>query len=167
MASITQAWAVAVTLSTTNLQNLQGTTSTIAWQSALVDLQTSVKPLDVEIGFKTSMANTAPANDKAIYIYACPAMYDGSAWFYTDQGTTILPTGVESTSTIALPNNLKLLGVLNYTTQKQDVNGTFNLSNAVGQSMPDGFSLVINNYTGSALSVSTTVLYRTLTQTVA
>jgi hypothetical protein len=43
--------------------------------------------------------------------------------------------------------------------------GVFNLSSAVGQSMPDGFSIIIVNYSGAALATGCVVAYRTIAQT--
>jgi hypothetical protein len=168
MATVNQSYGTAVSLSTTNLQNLANS-ATACWQSALVDLQTSLKPLDVEITFTSGTANTAAANDKAIYLFVCPAttLDGGTTWYFTDQGTTTLPTGTEGTTTIGATYNLRLLGVLTYTATKQVVQGSFLLSNAMGASMPDGFSLIVENFTGAALSISTTVLYRPITQTIA
>ena len=123
------------------------------WQSAKVD-DTLTKALDYEIAVKLTMANTAPANDKVAYVYAVPWYYDGSSWFPADIGTTTLPTGTEATVTIASPNDIKLLGVLNYTTQQMVLEGVFSLLNAFGQYLPDGWSLVIINYTGAAIAAS-------------
>lgn len=139
-------------LTITNLNSL-ASSATAGWQSARID-DTSTKAVDYEISVKLDMANTAPANDKAVYVYVSPAYYDGSSWYQTDGGTATLPSGSEGTYTIANPNNLRILGVLTYQTADQVIQGTFNLSNAVGQTMPDGFSLVIINYTGAAVAAS-------------
>jgi hypothetical protein len=90
----------------------------------------------------------------------------GTTWLVSDQGTTTLPTGTQGTTTIATPNNLKLAGVLSYTTQQMVCQGSFNLSNAVGLSMPDGFSIIIVNFSGAALSTSCVVAYRTITNSI-
>ena len=114
------------------------------------------------------MANTAPANDKSVYIYVAPASYVSSTWYYTDGGTTTLPSGTQGTYTIAIPNDLRLLGVLAYTTQDMVMQGTFNLSGAVGQYIPDGFSIIIINYTGAAIASSgNQVNWRYIQETVA
>lgn len=168
MATQNIAYGSYTAMTVTNLQSL-ASSATVGWQSARVDNQTSVKALDYEIFVKLTTANTAPANDKAMYVYISPAITTdgGSTWLQTDQGTATLPTGSEGASTIATPNNLKLLGVLSYTTQQMVCQGSFNLSSAVGQSMPDGFSIIIVNYSGAALSTSCVVAYRAITNTVA
>lgn len=168
MATINIAYGTYTAMTVTNLQSLSSS-ATAGWRSALVDNQTSVKALDYEIFVKLTTANTAPGSDKAAYVYVAPSMTTdgGTTWLVSDQGTGTLPTTSEGTTTIATPNNLKLLGVLSYTTQQMVMQGSFNLSNAVGQSMPDGFSIIIINFTGAALSTSCVVAYRAITQTVA
>lgn len=147
----------------TNLQSL-ASSATAGWQSGRIDNQTSALALDYEIFIKLTTANTAPANDKAAYVYISPAITTdgGTTWLHADQGTTTLPTGTEGTTTIASPNNLKLLGVLAYTTAQETMQGSFLLSNAVGLNMPDGFSIIIINFTGAALSTACVVATRTI-----
>lgn len=92
----------------------------------------------------------------------------GTTWLDSDSGIDTDPVdGAEGTVNIAQPNNLRRLGVLNYTSQEDIIKGNFLLSNAVGQSMPDGFSIIIHNYSGAALSTACVVAYRAITQTVA
>lgn len=168
MATVTQLYAAYTAMTVTNLQSL-ASSATAGWQSTLVDNQTATKALDYEIFVKLTTANTAPANDKVAYVYLAPAITTdgGTTWLVSDQGTATLPTGTEGTTTIASPNNLKLLGVLSYTTAQMTMQGSFNLSNAVGKSMPDGFSIIIVNFTGAALSTSCVVAYRSITNSVA
>jgi len=167
MAVINQAYGTYTALAVTALQSL-ASSATVGWKSALQDLQTSRKPLDVEIFVKLTTAATAPANDKAAYIFVCPAMTTdgGTTWLYSDGGTATLPTDGDAAYTIASPNDLKLLGVLNYTTTSMIMQGSFNLSNACGQSMPDGFLIIIVQFTGAALSTACVVSLRDITQTV-
>ena len=100
------------------------------------------------------MANTAPAAPQAAFIYIAPASYISSAFQIADGGTTTLPSGSEGTYTIASPNDLLLAKVLNYTTQDMVLQTTFNLSDAVGQFIPDGFVIIIVNNTGAATAAS-------------
>lgn len=153
-------------LTVTNLNSL-ASNATAGWQSVRIE-NTATLALDYLISVKLDMANTAAANDKAVYIYISAAFYDGSAWFQDDGGTATLPGGSEGTYTIANPNNLKLLGVLAYTTADQVLQGTFLLSGAVGQYMPDGFQIIIINYTGAAVAASGNVVqYKPITETIA
>ena len=54
-------------LTVTNLQSLTNSI-TAGWQSARVS-NLSTLALDYEISFKLPTANTAPANDKCVYVY--------------------------------------------------------------------------------------------------
>ena len=168
MATVNQAYGTYSALAVTALQSL-ASSATAGWKSVLQDLQTSRKPIDVEIAVSLTTANTAPANDKAAYVYIAPAITTdgGTTWIIADGGTGTLPTSGDAAYTIASPNDLVLLGVLNYTTQQQVMQGNFRLSNACGGSMPSGFIVIIVNYTGAALSTSCVVSYRDITQTVA
>lgn len=153
-------------MTVTNLQSLANS-ATVGWQSAKVS-NLSTKAIDYEIFIKLTTANTAPANDKAMYVWICPFYTTdaGTTWYASSQGTTTLPTGTEGASTIAQPHNLRLMGVLNYTTQQMVVQDTFLLSNCFGQSIPDGFSIIITNYSGAALSTGCIVDYTPITYTI-
>lgn len=162
-----QTYGTYTALTVTNLQSL-ASSATAGWQSARVDNQTSVRAIDYEFVVKLTTANTAPANDKAAYVFLSPAVTTdgGTTWLHADGGTTTLPSGTEGTYTIGgitTTNNLVLLGVLAYTTQQQVMQGVFTLSNAFGRTMPDGFSVIIVNYTGAALSTACVVAYRAIT----
>lgn len=155
-------------LAVTALNSLANS-ATVGWQSARVS-NLSTLALDYEIMVKLTMANTAPANDKAVYVYAVPwyTSDGGTTWFASSGGTTTLPGGTDSAYTIASPHNLKLLGVLNYTTQQMVLQDTFLLSNAFGNNMPDGFSIVIIDYSGAAVAASTNLVdYTPITNTIA
>lgn len=159
-------------MTVTNLQSLANSI-TAGWQSARIDNQTSVKALDYEITIKLTTANTAPANDKCMYVYISEAMTTdgGTTWLHDDVGTTTLPTGSEGTITVLSnatgPMSSKLLGTIPYFTQNMTVEKTFKLSNVAGQFMPDGFSIIIVNYSGAALSTGCVVAYRAITETIA
>lgn len=154
-------------ITVTNLQSL-ASSATAGWQSGRIS-NVSTKAIDYNIFVKLTTANTAPANDKLMYVYISPAMSTdgGTTWLQTDGGTATLPSGSEGTYTIASPNSLKLLGTLPYTTQQMVCQNHFSLSSAVGQSMPEGFSIIIVNYSGAALSTSCVVAYEAITATVA
>lgn len=163
---VTQSYGAYTAMTVTNLQSLANS-ATAGWQSARVDLQTSVKPLDVEIFVKLTTASTPPANDKAMYVYVCPWITTdgGTTWLGADQGTTTLPTGTEGTTTIASPNDLAGPVMLSYTTQAMVCQKHMNLSQFVGQSMPDGFSIIIIDFSGAALSTGCVVAYKPIAQT--
>jgi hypothetical protein len=139
--------------------NSLANSATAGWQSIRVS-NVSTRAKDYIIGIKLTMANTAPANDKACYVYICAFWTSdaGTTWYAASQGTTTLPTGAEGTTTIASPNNLRLLGVLNYTTQNMVLQDTFRLSDVFGTTMPQGFSIIVINYTGAAIAASTNLV---------
>lgn len=160
-------YGATVVMTVTNLQSLANS-ATVGWQSARVS-NLATLATDYEIMVKLTTANTAPANDKVMYVFICPWYTSdaGTTWFPSSQGTTTLPTGTEGASTIASPNNLRLLGVLNYTTQQMIVQDTFLLSNCFGGRLPDGFSIIIINFSGAALSTACIVDYSPLNDTLA
>jgi len=137
----------------TNLSAL-ASSATAGWQSDRVSNVTA-KASDYKITVRVSMANTAPANDKSIYVYAVPwgTTDGGTTWYSATGGTTTSPSGTEGTYTIvsAAPTNFRLLGVLNYQTADMNPCDNFLLSNAFGNVIPDAWSLVIINYSGAAL----------------
>jgi hypothetical protein len=153
------------TAMTTTTLNTLANSATVGWQSDRVS-NLSTLATDYEIFVKLTMANTAPANDKAAYIWICPwyTTDGGSTWLPASQGTTTVPTGSQGASTIAQPHNLRLLGVLNYTTQFMPIQDSFLLSNAFGNTIPDGFSIIITNFTGAAVTAAT-VAYTPLNNT--
>lgn len=156
-----------VVMTVTNLQSLANS-ATVGWQSDRVsNLVTLAR--DYEIFVKLNTAATAPGSDRAMYVYICPwyTTDGGTTWFAASQGTTTLPTGTQGASTIATPNNLRLLGVLNYTTTSGVVQDTFLLSNCFGDRLPDGFSIIIINFSGAALGTSCVVNYKPINDTLA
>ena len=166
MSMVTVSYGTLTTMTVTNLNGL-ASSATAGWQSVRIDNRTTLA-IDYVINAKISFSSTATANDKAVYCYVSAATHDGTSWYHDDQGTTTLPTGTESTTTIANPHNLKLLGVLNYTGTGQICQGTFLLSNALGQYMPHGFSIILINFTGSnTLTAGNLVTYQPVMETIA
>lgn len=165
MATRNLVYGADVQMTVTNLNSL-ASSATAGWQSARVN-NTATLALDYVISVKLSMANTGTANDKGVYVWISTAFYDGSAWFQDDGGTATLPGGSEGTYTIASPHNFKLLGILNYTTADSVLQGTFLLSNATGQYIPQGFQIILINFTGSAVDASGNVVqYAPITETI-
>jgi hypothetical protein len=148
-------------LTVTNLQSLANSI-TAGWQSARVS-NLSTLALDYEIAFKLTTANTAPANDKCVYVYISEAYTTdaGTTWIHDDVGTATVPTGTEGTCTVLSnatgPMSSKLLGTIPYYTQQMVMQKTFKLSSIAGQFMPDGFSIILVNFTGAALSTGCVV----------
>lgn len=173
MATATQLYGDYTAITVTNLHSLATDVAEpyVGWQSDRIDNQSSVKALDYEILVQIAAVNTAPANDKCFYIYAAPCITTngGTTWIHSDAGDdSDVLDGVEGTCGIGTVNNMKLLGVLSYNHQNMDLKGVFNLSNAVGQSMPDGFQIVIHNASGLTTAASgNLVAYRTIKNTIA
>lgn len=135
----------------TALQSL-ASSATVGWKSVRTsNLATLANDYEVFISLTT--AASAPANDKAVYLYVIPwyTTDAGSTWFASSGGTATLPTSADATYTIASPNNFRLLGVLNYTTTSMTLQDTFLLSNCFGNRLPDGFSFCVINFSGATL----------------
>ena len=144
--------------------NSLASSATVGWQSDRVAITTE---LDVLIGIKLDMANTPPANDKAVYVYLCPWYYDGTTYYASSIGTATLPTGSQGACTIAsaAPNNLKLLGVLAYSTADMVLQDSFLLSNTFGTALPDAWSIVVINFSGAAVAASgNKLMYKKINQ---
>jgi len=166
MATVNIVYGTASVLAVTALQSL-ASSATAGWKSVLVD-NTSTLADDYVVYVSLTTANTAAANDKAAYVYICAAHKDSGGTFrYSDGGTTTLPTSADATYTIANPNDLDLLGVLSYNSATQTLQRTFLLSSIYGPSCPEGFLIVIVNYTGAALSTGCVVEVKPITFTVA
>jgi hypothetical protein len=154
-------------LTVTSLQSL-ASSATAGWQSARISNLTD-KAIDYEILMYLPTANTAPANDKCIYPFISKAVTSngGTTWYHADQGTTTVPSGTESATTIVSGGgNMSQAPALAYTTQQQIIVGSFLLSSVVGNNMPDGFSIILINYTGAALSTGCIVAVRPITETI-
>lgn len=166
MSTISRNAGASVTMATTALQSLANS-ATAGWKSARVD-NTSANALDFEVNVQIAAVNTAPANDKAIYVYVVPWYYDGSTWSVgADGGTTTLPTDGDAAYTIAAGNGMKLAKVIPYVTQNQPMAAQFNLLNLF-PTLPDGWQLVVINYCGIQTAASGNVIkYKPITMTVA
>lgn len=152
MATTNISYGASSSLTVTGLASL-GNSQTVGWQSDVIDNRTT-KAVDYLVEVKFPMANTAPANDKTVYVYLVPAYHDGSSWIYTDGGTTTLPSGSNGAYTIATTNNLFLLRALQYPTADMVIQSVMTVSQAFGPAMPHGFSLIVVNYSGAAMDAS-------------
>lgn len=155
-ANVTQTYGAYTALTLTSLASL-ASSATAGWISAIIDNRTTAA-LDYELLFTFPMANTASANDKTVYVFAVPAVHNGSAWVLADGGTATLPTAGPAAYTFAgitATNNFRPLIPLAYTTADQVVQGVAMLSDALGGvSMTDGFALFVLNYSGAAFDGS-------------
>ena len=162
------AYGTYVTMTVTNLQSLAIDTADpfAGWQSARVDNQTSIKAIDFEVQILLSTAATAPANDKTVYVYLVPWMYDGSTWTpMANFSTTTRPTGSEGTATMSDPNSMKPAASIPYVVTSQPLDAHFTVAALCGGTVPDGWSLAIRNNCGAALGTGCVVSYRPITFT--
>lgn len=163
------AYGSTVVLTVTNLQSLANSI-TAGWQSVRTS-NLSTLALDYEISFKLPTANTAPANDKCVYVYISEGYTTdaGTTWIMDDVGNGTVPGGSEGTITVLSnatgPMSAKLLGTIPYYTQNMTMQKTFKLSNVAGQFMPDGFQIILVNFTGAALSTGCIVDITAITET--
>jgi len=169
MGDVTQTYGSYTALTLTGLASLPSS-ATAGWRSALIDNRTPAAR-DYEFLFTLPMANTSPGNDKAIYPFLVPAMFDGSAWQYSDGGTTALPTagpGTYSFGGILSMSNFAPMQPLAYTAADQMVQGIRFASSASGWSMWDGFLVFLLNYSGAAFDASGQVIgYKAIADSVA
>jgi hypothetical protein len=150
MATVTNlSWATLVAMTVTNLHSL-ASSATAGWQSAVVDNSTNLY-LDALVTVVLDFANTAPANDKAAYVYAYGGVESG---VYTNpaSGTEGAITLVSIATTAQA---LRLIGVVPYTTQNEVAEaGPFSVGAAFGGALPSFWGIVIMNYSGAALAAS-------------
>jgi len=160
MASIQTAYGSETTLTVTNLQSL-ASSPTAGWQSDVVD-NTSALYLDALVQVVLDFANTAPANDKAAYVFA----YGGLGTTYTNPATGTQGT-ITLTSIVTTQPNVRLIGVLAYNTADELVESQpMSVAAAFGGVLPPKWGLVVINYSGAALAASgNTVKYRGVTAT--
>lgn len=149
MATATINYAAPVSMTVTNL-NSNSSSATNAWMSAVVD-NTSNLYLDALVQVVLDFANTAPANDKAAYVYAYGGVESG-VYSNPISGTEGDATLLDITSN---PNNLKLIGVMAYgTTNEIAQSPPFSVANAFGGLLPPYWGVVIVNYSGASLAAN-------------
>jgi hypothetical protein len=148
MATVALSYSAVQTMTVTALHSL-ASSATAGWQSAVVDNSSNLY-LDALVQVVLDFANTAPANDKAAYLFA----YAGLETTYTNPASgsegTITLTNITSTA-----QNLRLIGTLPYNTADEVVeSGAFSVAAGFGGVLPIKWGLVLMNYTGAALAAS-------------
>lgn len=166
MADVKLAYGTATNFTKTNA-NL-ASSATAGWMSNAID-NSSNKYLDALVTIELAAVNTAPANSKAVFLYAY-ALLDtaGSAYTSTGDGT---PSGSEGTLTFpdvtanAIP--MPRLGVVPYPVQNKAINGgPFSVAQAFGGVLPPKWGVAMINHSGMTLSV-TNIKYQEVYETVA
>lgn len=168
MATENTAYGTYTAMTVTNLQSLasDAVDPFSGWQSARVDNQTATKAIDFEVQILLSTAATAPANDKTVYVYLVPWMYDGATWTpMANFSTGTRPTGSEGTASMSDPNSMIFAKGIPYFVTSQPLDAYFNVAAVCGGIVPDGWSLAIRNACGAALGTGCVVAYRPITFT--
>jgi len=154
MANIKLVYATPVTLTITNA-NL-ASSPTAAWQSAGQD-NTSNLYLDALVQVKLAAVNTAPANNKTIYLFGF-GVADGSTTDYGTNGAAAV-TGAEGTLTFpditANPLVCPLIGTIPYPTQNVAlISQPFSIAQTFGGILPAKYAIGMLNYSGMTLNVT-------------
>lgn len=136
------------TMTVTNLHSLASST-TAGWQSTAVDNTSDVYE-DALLQVVLDFANTAPANDKAVYVFAYAALETTYSNPASGSEGTITLTNITNTG-----QNLRLVGVIPYHTQDEVAeSAVFSVAAAFGGSLPPKWGIVIMNYSGAGLAAS-------------
>jgi hypothetical protein len=154
MANVKVAFGTATAFTKTNA-NL-ATSATAGWMSNAIDNSTNLY-LDALVHAEFAAVNTAPANSKAIFLYAY-ALVDTAGSAYTSSGSAT-PSGSEGTLTFsditanAIP--MPLLGVAPYPTQNIAINaGPFSVAACFGGVLPPKWGIAMINHSGMTLNVT-------------
>jgi hypothetical protein len=154
MANVKVAFGTATAFIKTNA-NL-ATSATAGWMSNAIDNSTNLY-LDALVHAEFAAVNTAPANSKAIFLYAY-ALVDTAGSAYTSSGSAT-PSGSEGTLTFsditasAIP--MPLLGVAPYPTQNIAINaGPFSVAACFGGVLPPKWGIAMINHSGMTLNVT-------------
>lgn len=164
MASVKRAFGTATAFTKTNA-NI-ATSATAGWKSNAIDNSSNLY-IDALVQVELAAVNTAPANSKAVFLYAY-SLVNGTAYTSTGDGTI---DGTEGTLTFpdvtanAVP--IPLLGVVPYPTQNKAINSAaFSVARCFGGTLPPKWGIAMINHTGMTLSV-TNIYYIEVYETVA
>lgn len=143
---------ITLTLTSANLTN----SATAGWQSDGQD-NTANLYLDALVQVQLAAVNTAPANSKALFLYAF-GVADGSGTLYTGTGDT---NAGGTVGTLVFPDvtanalPCPLLGVIPYPVQNKAINSApFSIARCFGGILPAKYAIGMVNHTGMTLSVT-------------
>lgn len=136
------------TMTITGLNSL-GSSATVAWQSAVQDNSTDLYE-DIHLQVILDMANTAPANDKCLYVLA----YSGLETTYSNPAS-----GTEGSITLTnftnTGQNARQIGIIPYTTQDEVIESSvMSVAEPFGFILPIKWGIIIVNYSGAAIAAS-------------
>jgi len=165
MSDIKLAYGTATAFTKTNA-NL-ATSATAGWMSNAID-NTSGKYIDALVEIELAAVNTAPADSRAVFLFAY-ALVDPGAAAYTSSGDTV-PGGSEGTLTFpsvrTLASPMPILGVVPYPVQNKAINGgPFSVAKCFGGILPPKWGVAMVNDSGMTLNV-TNIKYTEVYQTV-
>lgn len=148
MASIKQAFGTATAFTIT--LNSLASSGTAGRESTVVDNSTDLM-LDALVEVRISYPNSAPANDKAIYVFAYGSL-DGTNYPEGLTGADAAYTFLGSAG--ALTTALRLIGTIpaNQNTDKRY--GPFPVAPAFGGILPVKWGIACLNYSGQTLAAS-------------
>lgn len=166
MSSFKEAFGAATPFTKTNA-NI-GSSATAGWMSNAIDNSANLF-LDALVSIELAAVNTAPANSKAIFLYAY-ALVDVAGTAYTSTGAAAI-TGSEGTVTFpditTLGTPLPVLGIVPYSVQNIANNGgPFSVAACFGGVLPSKWGIAMVNHSGMVLSV-TNIKYIEVYDTVA
>lgn len=149
-----EAFSSETALTVTNLHSL-ATSATAGWSSAAIDNSSNLY-LDALVSIHIAAVNTAPANSKAVFVYAYGST-DGA--IYSSTGTSGGTVGTEGSLTFpditTLPVVMPLIGVIPYPVQNKALDGgPFSIARAFGGILPRAWGVAIVNHTGMSFAAS-------------
>ena len=152
MASVKTASGTATAFTKTNA-NL-ATSATAGWKSNAIDNSSNLY-LDALVMVKLAAVNTAPANSKAVYLFAF-SLIEGTSYTSTGDGTI---DGTEGTVTFpdvtTLPVVAPQLGIIPYPVQnKVIVSPAFSVAACFGGILPPKWCIGMINHSGMTLNVT-------------
>jgi hypothetical protein len=135
---------------------------TVGRQSTVIDNSTNLM-LDALVELNVAYPNSAPANDKAIYIYAFASL-DGTNF---PEGLGASDAGFTFQGAAgALTSALRLLGVVPAVQNVTARYGPFAVAPAFGGILPAKWGIIVLNYSGQTITTFTSQ-YREIYQTIA
>lgn len=153
-ADVKQAFGAVQALTITNA-NI-ATSATAGWKSAAQD-NSATLALDALVQVNLNAVNTAPANSKAIFLFAY-GLTDDAGTLYTSSGDGT-PDGNEGTITFpditANATPMPLLGVIPYSVQNRAISSRpFGVAKCFDGIMPPKWGVCMVNHSGMTLSVA-------------
>ena len=166
MANILQSFGTTTAFTKTNA-NL-ATSATAGWVSNAIDNSSNLYD-DALVHVELAAVNTAPANSKAIFLFAY-ALLDTAGSAYTSAGDGT-PSGSEGTLTYPdvtqFTVGMPLLGLIPYPVQNKAINaGPFSIAKCFGGVLPPKWGIGMVNHSGMTLNV-TNIKYTEVKYTVA